>query len=246
MECIYYPELNENSREIEISGAEAKHISALRLQTNDVIMLSNGNGLCAESLIINKVKSSYILKPEKFLPNHGELSFRLGFAIGILNDRNRLEFALEKAVELGATDFFPAITEFTEKRRINLSRLSKKAVAAMKQCKRANLINIHKPVKFKKIDNFIQEFENVILADVEGKSPEKTAELKSTLIFIGPEGGFSDKEITTLKSRENIIFWKLGERRLRAETAAVTALSMASMKMKKIRIKLPVYEYLSN
>lgn len=231
MECIYCPELNEAAKEIIVANDEAKHLNALRLKEGDSVLVTNGKGICAESIIIKINKSNFVAGIEKVLPNYGELPFSLGLAIGILSDRSRLEFALEKAIEFGATDFFPLITEHTEKKFLNTSRLVNKAISAMKQCKRAKLINIHEPIVFDNIDYILPQFNNLILTDTEGAPPEIIKKLESTLIFVGPEGGFSEKEIQHLKNQENFISWSLGVRRLRAETAAISALTIASMKM---------------
>lgn len=232
MECIYCPELNEGTLELVVIKDEAEHLQALRLKEGDSVLISNGKGICAESIISNIGKHNFTLRTEKILFNYGELPYHLGLAIGILSDRNRLEFALEKAIELGATDFFPLITGHTEKKFLNTSRLVNKAISAMKQCKRAKLLNIHEPIVFDNIHHISTKFNNIILAAPEGKSPEETKSLKSTLVFVGPEGGFSEKEIQYFKSIEGLISWNLGARRLRAETAAISALSHASMKMK--------------
>lgn len=231
MECIYFPELNEETKEFVVTNDEQKHLLALRLQIGDYVLVSNGKAICAESIITNIGKHNFTLRAEKILLNHGELPFQLGLAIGMLSDRNRLEFALEKAIELGASDFFPIITEHTEKKFLHTTRLVNKAVSAMKQCKRAKLINIHEPIVFDNIQHIISKFNNIILTDTDGKPPEETKSLDSTVIFIGPEGGFSEQEIQNLKSIEGLISWNLGARRLRAETAAICALNHASLKM---------------
>ncbi len=236
MECIYYKELDEKSEIIKIlsntNKEQIKHLKALRLKTGEDILLSNGKGLCAFCSLSDYSKSEYIFKVKKLLNNHGELHYSLGLALGILSDKARLEFALEKAVELGVTDFFPLITKYTENKKINLERLNSKAIAAMEQSKRATKINIHPPIEFKNITEFTGGYDNIILADENGEDPENTNNLTSTLCFVGPEGGFSNDEIEIIYNLKKFCSWKLANRRLRAETAVVSLLSFASIKMK--------------
>ncbi|MFA6571253.1 MAG: RsmE family RNA methyltransferase, partial [Bacteroidota bacterium] len=174
---------------------------------------------------INEILKNHIsISTSTFTQNKGELPFRLGLAIGILENKDRFEFALEKAIELGITDFYPLLTEFTQRKNINTGRLKLKAIAAMKQCKRSILTSIHPIVKPKDITIISKEFDKIILADENGEHPKKS-NIISTLVLIGPEGGFSETELQILKSIPNIISINLGNRRLRSETAALTALA---------------------
>ncbi|MFH1051581.1 MAG: RsmE family RNA methyltransferase [bacterium] len=230
MECIFVPELNESSNEIIISNERINHLKALRLQTNDQIIFTNGKGLCSVCILLSNTKIKYHFKVKTFLKNHGELPYKLGIALGILSDRNRMEFALEKAVEMGATDFYPIITRYSEKRKINFSRLQSKSIAAMEQSKRSCLIHVHQPVCLNDFENIVPDYDTIILAEETGNSPEMTKSLKSTICFVGPEGGFDSDEIEFLKGLGNSKCWNLGNRRLRTETAASAILTLVSMK----------------
>jgi len=231
MECIYYNELKENLKQISIQGELTKHLKALRICIGEKIMLTNGNGLSAVCSLINFDKKEFTFVSDSVVKNHGELPVKLGLAMGILSDRNRFEFALEKAVELGCSDFYPLITKHSETKKINLERLKSKAVSSLEQCKRSQLIVIHEPVDLKEFCQDLPHFENIILADENGASPELTKSLSSCLCFVGPEGGFEKKEMELINGFENSISWSLGCRRLRAETAAISILSLASLKI---------------
>ncbi len=227
MECIYIETLGRDSRAIAVPADEAAHLKALRVNTGDHILVTNGRGLCAQSIVNRVGKLDFSVEPYNFIEEHSELPFRLGLAIGILDNRDRMEFALEKAVELGTTDFFPLQAERSQKMNVPAARLEMKAIAALKQCKRARLINIHPPLL---LESLLEKsgFENCILADEDGITPHSAHLKKSTLIIVGPEGGFSDSELKIIKNHPGIISWRLGSRRLRAETAAISALSFAS------------------
>jgi 16S rRNA (uracil1498-N3)-methyltransferase len=224
METLYLPELSGSQTNYKIEGDELKHCKALRLNICDEFYVTNGTGLSANA-IINEISKNHIsVSTSTFTENKGELPFRLGLAIGILENKDRFEFALEKAVELGITDFYPLLTEFTQRKNINTERMKLKAIAAMKQCKRSILTAIHPIVKLKDISIIAKEFDKIVLADENGELPQKSNNI-STLVLIGPEGGFSETELQMLKLIPNILSLNLGNRRLRSETAALTALA---------------------
>ena len=226
MECLYLPEFDESCETLKIYGEKLKHLRALRLKINDKILLTNGIGYSALSTVIDNIKSNFILKViEKYI-SLNEPQNKFSLAIGILDNKDRFEFALEKSVELGISNFFPIISDYTQKSKINNDRLKLKAIAALEQSKRSYLTNINEP---QKLDTFLKNnylnFKNIILCDEFGDKPINTKIDFPCLILVGPEGGFSQKEIEFIKSYNNITLWNLGKTRLRAETAAIAACS---------------------
>jgi len=164
MECIYFTDFNEETKHILIQNEEIRHLRSLRIGKGDKILVSNGKGICAISVLINNIKGKYHFQVEEILKNYGELPYRLGLGVGILNDGKRFEFALEKAVELGITDFYPIISEYSEKKNLRLERLEKKVISALKQSKRSVLTNLHKPININDIHTISNEYDSVILA----------------------------------------------------------------------------------
>jgi 16S rRNA (uracil1498-N3)-methyltransferase len=234
MECIYYPELNRTSKEVTISGKQAYHLKALRLNVGDSLFLTNGKGVLAEVLIIKIQKDNYTIDVKNINENYGELSVALGLAIPILDNRERFEFALEKAIELGISDFYPIITKYTQKKIINIERLKQKAIAAIEQCKRSVLPNIHEPIRLQELLKLNSPYEQFIISDMDGEYLQDnvpSTPLRMSLIFVGPEGGFSDDELELFHSDARCSFIKLSSRRLRAETAAITVLGIISSKI---------------
>ncbi len=226
MECLYTPELQNSSEEIYINGEEFRHLRALRLREGEQIMLSSGKGMCGIAHIISYTKNEAKAIIKELLPNFGEDSLRFGLGIGILDSRERMEFALEKAVELGITDFYPIASEFSQKRTVSIDRLKGKAIAAMKQCKRSVLTMIHEPLTIEKLLGNTNEWSKIFIADVKGKSLKNNTTNEPTLVLIGAEGGFSAKETASFEKDSRTTFVSLGNRRLRAETAAIVALSL--------------------
>jgi 16S rRNA (uracil1498-N3)-methyltransferase len=277
MECIYVSDFKLGLENFQLEHSYIRHLKALRLTIGQKIMFTNGNGVSGICILNEISKNFYKFITEKYLHDFGELPVKFGLAIGLLSDRNRFEFALEKAVELGVTDFYPLLTKYSEKKSINKERLQSKAISALEQCKRSKLINIHEPIELKKIfshpepveghepvegrhpepvegchpelveghelvegrhpelvegcNSILPDYEKIILADENGENPDAITSLNSTLCLVGPEGGFSLEEIEMIKKTGKTICWNLGKRRLRAETAGISILSFASLKI---------------
>lgn len=154
---------------------------------------------------------------------------------------DKFEFIIEKAVELGVHKIIPLDTEYAvvkfdlNEKKINskLDRFNKIAKSAAEQSKRHYIPEVSKPLNFDKIRNLdlsnsynILFYENAKgIIDTRNYISEIKKDKKAINIFIGPEGGFSDKEIEEATSL-GIKILTLGKRILRTETAAVTALSI--------------------
>lgn len=226
MNCIYMPELIREMRDFQIPHYEIKHIKALRIDNAEKVIITNGNGLSAIGNVDFINKNTYSFHPEEFFDNYGENSYHSSIAIGILDNKERFEFALEKSVELGINEFFPLITKYSQRIKVNLTRLNTKAISAMKQCCRSILPKIHTPVTIKQLIKDTGKYKRIILADINGGELENLNKNTSTLVIVGPEGGFSNEEVGILKANPKVRLLNLGNRRLRAETAAIVSLGL--------------------
>jgi 16S rRNA (uracil1498-N3)-methyltransferase len=227
MECIYLPELNTNNKYYQISNTEAHHLKVLRVQSETPILVTSGKGLSALSTINRISKNDFSISIIEYYYNKGEVNFKIGLAISILDNRDRFEFAIEKSTELGVSDIFPLITDYSQQSKINKDRLIIKTINAIKQCKRSILPTIYNPMSIAELLNN-NNYNRIILADEYGITPEiKLKEPTDSIIFIGSEGGFSKNELDIF-DKKNIIKWNLGNRRLRAETSAITGISLLS------------------
>ena len=139
--------------------------------------------------------------------------------------KNRLDWLIEKAVELGATDFHPILTQNTEIRKINQERLIQQIFEAAEQCERFEIPTLH---PLQKLENSLEKWPKDIpllacLERYEAKSLQETADKTGDVAFlIGPEGGFTRTEKE--KIAKQAIPVTLGETILRCETAVVKAL----------------------
>jgi 16S rRNA (uracil1498-N3)-methyltransferase len=235
MECLYTPHLLEVSQTLVLSEEGRAHARALRLREGERVLLSNGEGLCAMASIQMIRSNEVVCAVHKVLLEYGELPYRLILALGILDNRERMEFAIEKAVELGVGEIVPLLTQYSERyaaNRIKPERMTAKALAAMQQSHRARLPRLHAPLSVQELQTLLPSDSIIILADVDGQKPHTltlTTHNTSICLCVGAEGGFSAREILSLKQDSRTIAWQLAQRRLRAETAAIMGLSAITL-----------------
>ncbi len=130
--------------------------------------------------------------------------------------KDKFELILEKCTEIGVTDFYPIVSDRTIKTDINVERSLKIIEEASEQAQRVDTPKLH-PIQ--KLGECLENFAPIVL-DVEGKAFRKSDSKESISLLIGPEGGFSEKEIALFKEKELKIY-KLGENVLKTETAAI-------------------------
>jgi 16S rRNA (uracil1498-N3)-methyltransferase len=231
MESIYLPDFNGCEDLIRVTDAESKHLKVLHTRINDKIMVTNGKGLSTFCTVVDNSNFSYMLKADETNNNIGENTYTLDLALALMDNKDRFEFALEKSVELGINNFIPINSKYSANRNINYERLRLKSIAALKQCKRSVLPNILQLMDLNDLIKISTDYDLIVLADEDGNnynihSKKIRQEDIKILLIVGPEGGFDTSEVDFLKSLNNTILLKLGNRRLRAETAVVTALSI--------------------
>jgi 16S rRNA (uracil1498-N3)-methyltransferase len=226
MECLYLPDLIKGNNTIQLPKDECQHLKALRLRTGDSIMLTNGIGLGADGIIeINGTKQAQV-RINHFFEEMGEIERNVTLALGILSNRERFEFALEKAIELGVKTFVPLITKHCQKNIVKHERMQAKAIAAIKQCKRARLPEIAEPISLVSFLESIPSDTQLVHATQFGNPAREFQFHSNVIMFVGPEGGFApeEEELLTKKNASPINF---GNRRLRAETAAMIGTAFA-------------------
>ena len=149
----------------------------------------------------------------------------------------RLDYMVQKAVELGASKLQPVITRHTQVTRVNTERMRANAIEAAQQCGILTLPAINEPISFKTMLSRLRDNEMLVFCDEEAEVVEPIMALlavqpvvdesgMSVAVLIGPEGGFSEEERAALLDRPNTVRLSLGPRVLRADTAAVAALTL--------------------
>ena len=140
--------------------------------------------------------------------------------------RAQTDWLVEKATELGVVRLIPVMTQRTVTERVKLDRLEAISVEAAEQCGRTRLPEISEPVALKTLLGARDASRRLYFADEGGGEAAASAfEPGPAMILTGPEGGFTDEERTSIRAAENAVPISLGPRILRAETAALAALS---------------------
>ncbi len=142
----------------------------------------------------------------------------------------RLDYVVQKAVEMGASRLQPVLTRHTQVARVNLERMRANVVEAAQQCGILTLPEVAEPVSF--TDAIADAGRMTVFCDEDAEVKDPVAALtasRGTLplsVLTGPEGGFAEDERQALLRRQNVVRISLGPRILRADTAAVAALAL--------------------
>jgi 16S rRNA (uracil1498-N3)-methyltransferase len=201
----------------------------MRRKAGDSIRVVDGVGHAFEARILHIQRGRARCTITARLGRVNEPPQAVTIAAAVLKSGAAYDFLIEKCTELGVSAFVPLLTERTIPGNAKRHRWQKLALAAMKQCGRSVLPSV---AELTPLGEFLRERSPSTL----GLIPHETvrspalADMKPTMsprvaICIGPEGGFSDAEITLAVSAG----WtpvSLGSRRLRAETAAIAAATL--------------------
>ena len=221
MQLFYTENIN---KEISLTREENRHlIKVLRKNIGDKINIINRNGslFITEITEIKKnIASIKIIKKEKKEKQH---KYNLHLAIAPTKNIKRFEWFLEKATEIGINEITPVICSRSERKNINLDRCNKIIISAVKQSIKYYKPKLNSPISFIDFINKKHEGELHITHCLDQKKHKiiKSDNLSHT-ILIGPEGDFSESEISQAIDK-NFKPLTLGKSRLRTETAGVVA-----------------------
>ena len=143
----------------------------------------------------------------------------------------RLDYMVQKAVEMGVASLTPVMTQHTQVSRVNLERMRANVIEAAEQCGILSLPHVEEPLAFDRWLADLAPIRVLVFCDEEAEIADPVATLRSAspgpfALLVGPEGGFSAAERGSLLARANTIRLSLGPRVLRADTAAVAALAL--------------------
>lgn len=199
--------------------------NVLKLKTGERVALCDGQGREAEYEILR------LAKREVGLVRQGaahQLETEPAHAITLyatILKRENFEWAVQKAVECGATEIVPVITERTIKKDVNVERMQAIAKEAAEQCGRGIVPEVAEPVKLEQALDRAKG--SKLFFDAEGESWSGHPGTDASL-FVGPEGGWTDAERENAK-RAGAKLVSLGSRVLRGETAVPIAVFLAGM-----------------
>lgn len=222
--------ISEARSELKVTGDEFNHLTrVLRKRTGDEISVTNGKGSVYHCVISDIMPGKLVCRIQGVQRNLFEPRLKIRLYMSPLKSRDRFEFAIEKAVELGVDSIVPVITERTVKvsdfSERKSERIRKIILSAMSQSQRCWLPEFHESVSMSKLlEDTKFDINKVVMYEFSGdrtkKGIDKTAE--SLSLLIGPEGGFTDEELELLL-QNNWMSKSLGHRKFRAETAAIVS-----------------------
>ena len=201
----------------------------LRIKAGELVWLIDGVGTTYNGVIENILPEKVTGIIKEVYPKYGEPTCDVFLAIGIIK-RARMELAIEKATECGVRAITAVPMDRSIKRSINYGRANKIIRSATKQCARSKFPSF---MDANSLQSWLDQLYDGPLVVCSGKATNHIGKLHSILpknlkglnLVIGPEGDFTEKEISLLKDNK-AIFVSLGNRRLRTETAVVSALSI--------------------
>lgn len=202
-------------------------LHVLRLQEGAGVVVFNGQDGEWLAHIGNVHKKSASLIAERQLREQQNVPDISLFITPLKNGRT--DWVVEKATELGVKHICPVTTRFTSVHRTNTARLNAIAVEAAEQCER---MDVPKVEDLSELSQYLERWNNqrtLVYADESGAGSNTLAQTLPRgplALLIGPEGGFSKEEFALLRELPFAKAISLGPRILRADTAAITALSV--------------------
>jgi 16S rRNA (uracil1498-N3)-methyltransferase len=216
---------------VALERSQSNHLgNVLRLSAGDTILVFNGcEGEWQASIAGRKRPDSLTIvaqsRPQDRLPD-------LAYVFAPLKHA-RLDYMVQKAVEMGASSLQPVLTRFTQVGRVNGERMRANVIEAAEQCGILSLATVEEPVP---LDRYLSQREAqrlLVFCDEAADTANPLQALQGGLaassgidVLIGPEGGFAEEERAVLLRQPQTLRLSLGPRVLRADTAAVAALAL--------------------
>lgn len=207
--------------------------NVLRLSDGAEILVFNGrDGEWRASLSAASRKSATLTTKEMTRPQEARLDLHYLFAP---LKHARLDYMVQKAVEMGAGRLRPVLTRRTQAERINIERMHANAIEAAEQCGILSIAEIAPPMRLDALLAGWDATRLLVFCDEDAPVQNPVAalrpladagEFRKLAVLIGPEGGFERQERDALLALPQVLRLSLGPRILRADTAAVAALAL--------------------
>ncbi|UXR77338.1 MULTISPECIES: 16S rRNA (uracil(1498)-N(3))-methyltransferase [unclassified Staphylococcus] len=245
--------LNENAechQRFFITNKDDIHhmLKVMRYTEGDTIIINFDNQQTFKATIIHAEQKAIEVETIERLEIHSEMPVSLTIASGLIKS-DKYEWLLQKATELGVNDFIAVQMDRSvvklndQKANKKLERWSKIIKEAAEQSYRQRIPNIKYCSNLKYVYDMISEYDYILMAYEEQAKKGESSQFKKTLtqlkpndkvlLLFGPEGGFSEGEVALFEPHAHIV--GLGPRILRAETAALYALSAISYEIELMR-----------
>ena len=228
-----------NDKNIKIKGTEVKHIQVLRHNINDEIIVNQNIykiiDMTRDTIDLEYIKEALVI---------GVPKTNITLYIAFLKS-DKMDYLVQKAVEIGVKRIVPffsknVVVKLDEKSKVKRrEKLQKIADEACKQCGRMDTVNIEEFLNFNELKDSLKE-DKIFFAYEASKdslrreiNDMKQRNINNIGIIIGAEGGFLESEAEELNKLDNVCCVSLGERILRAETAAINLLSILIYEMEE-------------
>ena len=223
--------LREGAR-IGLDRAQANYLlNVLRLRDGEAALVFNGqDGEWRAEIAVEGRKSADLVCTERVREQTPRADLVYAFAP---LKHARLDYMVQKAVEMGAGVLQPVLTQRTQTSRVNLDRMRSNAIEAAEQCGILTIPGVREEESLERFINGLDKGRLIIFCDENAplaNPVEALAKLGNNqaglVVIVGPEGGFTDQERALVAAHERCVCVSLGPRILRADTAAVAALAI--------------------
>jgi 16S rRNA (uracil1498-N3)-methyltransferase len=221
---------------VALDGAAINYLrNVLRLRPGDRLLAFNGRDGEWGAALADGGKRALLLVPEApSRPQTEALDLHYWFAP---LKHARLDYMVQKAVEMGVSRLQPVLTQHGQVGRINLERMRANAIEAAQQCGILTLPEIEAPLSLERLIAAHDRTRLLVFCDEDADVADPRAALSGArdlpssgrpalAVLVGPEGGFSAAERAALLRLPHVARLSLGPRILRADTAAVAALAL--------------------
>ncbi len=230
MHYYFHEDIDPQTSRFELNADESHHaVKVLRQNKGDILNLLNGKGGIFEAQIIEAHPKGCLMEIIKASFN-AAFEPKIHIALSFLKNRDRMEWFLEKAIEIGVSEISFFTSKHSEKKSSNEERLLKIGISALKQSGNTWLPKINAHVSFEGLLNEAMTHKYIAYCPVESSQHlTHFANHSDALVLIGPEGDFTEEEVAQAHAK-GFISVSLGEQRLRAETAALVSLLTLKLK----------------
>lgn len=225
----------EADRDIPLDKAQANYLgNVLRLAGGDTVLIFNGRDGEWLARIAQEGRRPTHLVPERQTRAQPPAPDLLYLFAPLKHAR--LDYMVQKAVEMGAGALAPVLTRRTQVSRVNTERMAANAIEAAEQCGILVVPEVREPVRLADALAAMEAGRLLVFCDEDAPVTDSVSALRQAesagraaggiALLIGPEGGFDEAERTQLLAHPNTLRLSLGPRILRADTAAVAALAV--------------------
>ena len=231
MHYFYSPDISQPF--VTLSNDQSEHcVRVMRHREDDIVRVTDGRGHLAEAVIAEAHPKKCLLEIRQQITDNLLTHNGLHLAVAPTKNADRMEWLMEKAIEIGICSLTFLQCDHSERTHLNLDRLQRLAIAALKQSQTTWLpeLRMIKFTEFIQQNADIQADKFIAWCDENNQrqlvsAPRNHSEM---ILLIGPEGDFSPEEIAAAREA-GYVEVKLGDRRLRTETAGLYGCLVASL-----------------